>query len=131
MTDKQAELAVTIGADSGADDEEVARLVQRLRSELLALDVDDVLVPQQGDAPDGAKGGALLEFATVVVHLAAFPDLLEAVVGCARGWLSRQSARSLKLTLDGDSLEITGQRSEQQDSLIELWMARHAVTSTR
>jgi hypothetical protein len=129
MTDRQAELAVTIDAAAGDDDEEVARLVQRLRSELLELEVDDVRVSRLGDAPDGAKGGGVLDFATLVVHLAAIPGLLGSVVGCARAWLSRQSARSLKLTLDGDSLEITGQRSDEQDRLIELWVARHAVTN--
>lgn len=130
MTDEQAELAVTIDADAGDGDEEVARLVQRLRSELLELDVDDVVVARLGDAPDGAKGGGLLDFGTLVVHLAALPGVLGAVVGCARAWLSRQSARSLKLTLDGDSLEITGQSSDEQDRVIALWVARHAGTST-
>lgn len=130
MTDEATELAVTIDADAGDDDEEVARLVQRLRSELLELDVDGVVVSRQGDAPHGAKGGGVLDFATLVVHLAVLPDVLGAVVGCARAWLSRQSARSLKLTLDGDSLEITGHRSDEQDRLIALWVARHAGTST-
>jgi hypothetical protein len=130
MADEPTALAMTIDAGGADDDEEVARLAQRLRSELLELDVDDVVVGRQGDAPDGAKGGGLLEFATLVVHFAALPDVLGAVVGCARAWLSRQSAQSLKLTLDGDSLEITGHRSDEQDRLIALWVTRHAGTST-
>jgi hypothetical protein len=33
----------------------------------------------------------------------------------------------VKLTLDGDSLEVTGVSSEEQDRLVELWIAREAT----
>jgi hypothetical protein len=33
----------------------------------------------------------------------------------------------VKLTLAGDSLELTGLSSDEQNRLVELWVARHAT----
>jgi hypothetical protein len=61
-----------------------------------------------------------------VVQLVLQPGVLASIVEGVRSWLQRQSARSVKLTLDGDSLEVTGVSSEEQDRLVELWIARNA-----
>ena len=41
--------------------------------------------------------------------------VLTSIVDGMRAWLQRQSVRSMKLTLDCDSLEVTGISSEEQD----------------
>jgi hypothetical protein len=41
--------------------------------------------------------------------------------------LQRQSERSVKLTLRGDSLEVTGVSSKEQDRLVELSITRNAT----
>lgn len=120
------ELAALIDAGPGYDAEERAELTQRLRAELLELDVDAVSLATDGDAPDGAKGIGLLAVGGLVVQFALKAPVLRSVVDTTVAWLGRQQARSVKLTLDGDTLEVTGISSEQQTQLIEQWVARHA-----
>ena len=119
-------MAAELDAGPGHDAEELAELTQRLRDELLELDVDAVEPATSGAAPDGAKGLELLAVGGLVVRFAMKTTVLRSVVDSVVGWLGRQQARSVKLTLDGDTLELTGVSSDEQRRLIELWVARHA-----
>jgi hypothetical protein len=119
-------LALELHTSSDTDSEELAALVYRLRSELLELDVDSVVPLTAGEAPDGAKGVELLTLGGLLIEFLLQPEMLTSIVKGVQSWLRRQSENSVKLTLDGDSLEVTGVNSEQQDRLIDLWVARHA-----
>ena len=127
MTVSQAELSVELQAGPDTDAEELAQIVGRLRAELLDLDVDTVRQPVHGEAPQDAKGADLLAAGQLVVGLVATPEVLASVIDAVRSWLGRNSARSVKLTLGGDALEVSGVSSAEQDRLIELWVARHAT----
>jgi hypothetical protein len=129
VTDGRGELTVEVEAAADADFEELAQLTSRLRDELLGLDVDAVQAASDGDAPDSSKGFALLAAGGLVVRFVLRRDLLESIIEGVRSWLVRQHARSIKLTLDGDSLEVTGVRSAEQDRLVELWVMRHGGAS--
>ena len=59
--------------------------------------------------------------------MAASPPVLSSVIDAVRSWLGRNRARGVKLTLDGDTLEVSGVSSAEQDRLIDLWVARHAT----
>jgi len=111
-----------------ADPAELEEITANLRRELLDLDVDSVDRPPPGEAPEGSRGIALA-LGALVVKFAA-PKLLEGLVAVIKGWASRHGggARSVKLTMDGDSLEVSGATSEEQDRLIESWIERHAST---
>jgi membrane-associated two-gene conflict system component 1 (EACC1) len=122
-----AELSVELQAGPGTDAEELVQLAGRLRAELLDLDVDAVRQPVRGEAPGGAKGAGLLAAGELVVGLVASPPVLASVIDAVRSWLGRNRARSVKLTLDGDALEVSGVSSAEQDRLIELWVARHGT----
>ena len=128
MGAREGQLAAVLDAGPGADPEELAELTQRLRGELLDLDVDAVEVPRGGAAPEGAKAAELLALGELIVSFAASAPILQSIVGVTSAWLGRQQARSVKLTLDGDTLELTGVSSEEQSRLTELWIARHADT---
>lgn len=125
-TEKQAELGAVVDGGAEYDAEALADLTQRLRSELLDLEIDSVEPAAGGEAPDGAKGVELLAIGGLVVRFVLRADVLKSVVTTTSAWLGRQQARSVKLTLDGDTLEVTGLSSEEQSGLIELWVARHA-----
>jgi hypothetical protein len=112
------------GPDYGA--EELLELAQRLRGELLGLDVDVVGLRVAGEAPEGAKGAELLAFGGLAIQFALKSPVLRSVVDTTVAWLGRQQARSVKLTLDGDALEVTGVSSDEQSRLVEQWVARHA-----
>ena len=114
----------------GADDEELAEAARRLRAELLELDITgaDPAPAPDGVGPDGAKSGGVMAVAGLLVQFAG-QDVLAAVISSIQGWLGRQRSRSVKLTIDGDSIELTGATSAEQARLIELWAARHAGAS--
>ena len=120
------ELSVALQAGPDADAEELAELAGRLRAELLDLDVDDVRQPARGEAPEESKGAGWLTAGELVVQLVASAQALMSIIAGVRSWLGRNSARSVKLTLDGDALEVSGVSSAEQDRLIDLWVARHA-----
>ena len=123
-----AQRVLEIRIDSAdADDGELADLTQRLRSELIEFDVDGVDLARAPGAPDGAKAIDPVALGTLIVHLGSLPQMLGAVSEHARDWLRRQHARAVKLTIDGDTLELTNVSSSEQDRLIEVWVARHAA----
>lgn len=128
MADARSELQIEIGACADDDDQELAELTQRLRNELLDLDVEDVTLARSADVAVGAKGIDATAVAGLIVHLGSGPaGMLGSVSACVRDWLQRQRARSVKLTLDGDTLEVTGVSSAEQDQLIEMWVGRHTA----
>lgn len=126
MTEEHSELAIELLAEPDTDDQELAELAFRLRGELLDLDVEAVESASAGQAPADAKGIGLLAIGGLIVRFALSPDVLRSVVSGVRSWAARQRVLSVKLTLDGDSVEVTGPRSAGQDRLIDLWIARHA-----
>jgi hypothetical protein len=123
----QAELSVELQAGPDTDAEELAQIADRLRAELLDLDVDTVRQPVLGEIPEDAKGTDLLAAGQLVVGLVATPEVLASIIGAVRSWLGRNRARSVKLTLNGDALEVSGVSSAEQERLIDLWVSRHAA----
>jgi hypothetical protein len=125
VTVERRELTVEVEAPADADAEELAQLTNRLRAELLGLDVDAVYSASDKEAPDSSKGVDLLAAGGLLVGFVLRPDVLQSIIDGIRSWLRRQRARSIKLTLDGDSLELTGVSTAEQNRLIELWVMRH------
>lgn len=125
LGDARRELSAVLDAGPEHDAEELLDLTQRLRGELLELDVDAVELEAQGAAPDGAKGAELLAFGGLAIQFTLKTPVLRSVVDTTVAWLGRQQARSVKLTLDGDTLEVTGVSSDEQSRLVEQWVARH------
>ncbi len=125
MAGAQAQLAAVVDAGPDSDAEELAELTQRLRGQLLELDVDAVEPATGGEAPAGSKGVELLAIGGLVIQFAMKSEVLKSVVDATTAWLGRQQGRSVKLTLDGDTLDVTGVSSDEQRRLVDLWVARH------
>lgn len=105
-------------------DEEAAGLARRLRAELLDLDVEAVEPVSGGVAPEGVKGASNLA-ATLVVRWGAAG--MQAVLAKIRDWVLR-NGRSVEVTIDGDTVKVTGASWEQQEKIINVWLARHAIS---
>jgi hypothetical protein len=125
VTVGRSELTVEVETPADTDAEELAQLTNRLRAELLGLDVDAVYSVSSGEAPDSSKGIDMLAAGGLVVQFVLRQDVLQSIIDGVRSWLGRQHARSIKLTLDGDSLELTRVSTAEQNRLVELWMMRH------
>jgi hypothetical protein len=127
MVSREATLEVRVDA-VGGDAESIAELTAKLRRELLQLDVNAVDQAAAGEAPPGAKGLEILMLGTLLVKLARDVGTLASVVHTVQGWLGSGPDRTVKLELDGDTIEISAASSSERQRLLDLWIERHAVT---
>jgi len=125
-TDHDMGPALRLDLDATAGPEELFRLTDGLRRELLEIGVGGVRRGTDGQAPDGARALDAQSAGTLLVSLVTAPEALRAVVGAVRGWLARSRARSVYLELDGDVVHVTGVSSAEQTRLIDAWIARRA-----
>lgn len=119
------ELAVEVNVEDDSDAEELAQLAARLQAELFCLDVQSVTSIPDGRMSESSKGVSLLATGGLLVRFLGRQETLQSIIDSVRLWLGRQHARSIKLTLDGDSLELSRVSTAEQEQLIELWMMRH------
>ena len=122
MTD-QPDLIVQVHPGTGEDRRERLRLTEQLRTALLDLDVDAIDTLTADRAPDGSKAAGLVESLVVKLGVATVTK----TVGKIREWVGR-SGRSVKVTIDGDSIELTDATTAQQQQLLDVWLARHATS---
>jgi len=108
-------------ADSDA--EELADLAAELHAELLSVDGASIAPLTAETAPEGAKG--LGDVIGWLVAQFGTLDGLRAVVAAVRGWSAR-TGRTVEVSIGGDALKVTGVTSQQQEKIIEAWLARHA-----
>jgi hypothetical protein len=115
-------------AEDGADPERIDTLTGHLRRELLQLDVEDVTLARGGPAPDGARAIDLAMIGGLIVSLGSSAASLKDIVTVVRKWLTRGDGvrRTIKIDIDGDSLELSEVSVAEQDRLIEMFIQRHA-----
>ena len=107
-------------ADSDA--EELADLAAELHAELLSVDGTSVTPRPAEAAPRGAKG--LGDVAGWLVAQFGTLDGLRALVSAVRGFAAR-TGRTVDVSIGGDVLKVTGVTSQQQEQIIDAWLARH------
>ena len=113
--------------EDGADDARLEELALLLRQELLMLDVRSVEPYREGEAPDGSRGGLAAIAGVLSVSLAPGLQVLGSVVTVVREWLRRAGGgRTVKLAIDGDTIELTGATDEVQQQLVDAFVRRHA-----
>lgn len=120
-----SEIAAVLEPDLDDDRESLGEAVDLLRRELADLDVDAVAPLSSGNVPAGSKAVELLAVGTLLIQAVLTPEVLASIVATAGAWLGRRSGRTIKMTLDGDTLELTGTSSEEQQRMVELWIDRH------
>jgi hypothetical protein len=113
---------VRVLVDPDSDAEELADLTGGLRDELLVLDSVSVRWLDADAVPEGAKGigqgmGCL---ATQFANM----DGLKALLAALHSWSAR-SRRSVEISIDGDTLKLTSVTVQQQEEIIDAWLARH------
>jgi hypothetical protein len=124
MEERPATLGIQVELGPDADDEEVAEATLQLRRELLDLDVDSVDLPTAGQPPPGTRGVELAALGALLVSVTQ-SQLLAPVLAAVRSWLGGSPQRSIKLELEGDTLELTGISSTEQRRLVDELLQRH------
>lgn len=112
-------LQVHPAPDDDAGD--LAEVTGLLRGELLDLDVAAVEQLPAGTVPAGAKGVSAVA-GWLAVQLG--PEALRSVLAKLADWAARND-RGVEVTYGGDTLKLTRASREQQDKIINDWLARH------
>ncbi|MFF4355943.1 hypothetical protein [Streptomyces sp. NPDC001604] len=103
------------------DGEELDALTRQLRKRLLELDVDDVKVERSDAAPPpGAKPGELISVGALAVSLA--PAVFRPALRVVETWLQNRPARTVKVEVDGRTLELGQASPEEQRLLVEAFL---------
>jgi hypothetical protein len=108
------------------DTDALVELTGLLRAELLELDVDSVEPVEAGSGPGQAKGLAVLA-GWLAVQLGSV-ERLRALLGAVFAWAGR-THREVEVSYGGDVLKVSGVSAEQQERIIDAWLARHAPGS--
>ena len=113
--------------EDGADPERLDAVTGHLRRELDQLDVDAVRPLPAGQAPPGTRSLGAVTVGGLLVALGQSATGLAAVVTAVRTWLARSPgpARTVRLELAGDVLELSQVSAAEQDRLVELFLSRH------
>lgn len=119
--DRTGTLRMTVAGGADVDDEELDSLTRQLRLALLELEVDDVRAGRaSGGGPAGAKSGEAVALGVLSVTLA--PVVLRSVVRLVEAWLQNRPVRSVRLELDGRSLELGDATDAEKQRLIEAFL---------
>ena len=119
------ELVLQVCPALGDEAAELAELAGWLRSELLDLDVHGVdRLPGEAALP-GAKGAADVA-GWLLVQLG--PEALRAVLARVAGWVTRND-RVVEVSYGGDTLKLGRATRQQQEEIIDGWLARHPAGS--
>jgi len=116
-------------SEVGADAQRLAILTGYLRAELLQLDVENVATPRASEVPPDARAVDVAVIGTLLVALGQSAEGLRSVVSVIRGWLRHDQGtrRTVRLELEGDTLELSQASADDQEKLIEFFVSRHAT----
>ena len=124
--DGPLQVRVTVEPAADADAGEADVLGRRLRNELRQLDVDDVVPVRDRVPPPGAKGVDAAALTELLVTLSAGGGVFVTVIATLKDWLLRTSAaRGVKVTIDGDTLELSSATAIERAELVEAFLRRH------
>ena len=143
MVDESLKLRIDLDVGADADAAEVEEATLQLRDELLELDVEDVERLSGGRPPADTRALEAVLLGALVVT--ATQELVRPVVRAVADWLARRSKRrsgqvladsaggsdlvadrSIQVEVDGDVIVITDPSAEDQQRLMEAFIARHA-----
>jgi hypothetical protein len=120
------ELKVVLEPDPDTDAEDQERLGRQLRNELRDLDVDEVSTVEGAGPPERSKSGTAAALTEWLVTLSSGGGVFVTVIETIKDWLSRRAgAHKVSVTIDGDTLELSGATPVERAELIETFVRRH------
>lgn len=118
---KQAGVTIAVSDPENTNDpEELDRLTDQLRRELLTLPVDQVGRARSGHTETGTKSVDIPTAGALLVTAA--PPVIAAVVNLLRSWLRRHSDRSITVEVGQNKLSLTAASKDEVEALVEAWV---------
>jgi hypothetical protein len=97
--------------------------VRGLRAEILECGVQDAVFPVAAPPP-GTRVVDVATIGEIVVTVASSGQALVALARALADWLARGRGRRVVLELGGDRLELDSASAQQQERLVEAFLAR-------
>lgn len=114
-------MRLVLSGGQDLDQEELEALTAQLRQRLLEVDVDDVRMERShGAPPPGAKPGELVTVGALAVTLA--PAVFRPALRVVETWLKNRPVRTVKVDVDGRTLELGHASPEEQRLLVEAFL---------
>lgn len=128
MTDEVTRLIVQISADAEGNAAELDGLTQKLRRQILELDVHSAEPLRVGNAPNGAKGDPVTVGA-IVIALAASGSVLPKLIELLQTWATRERGHNVKVKVGDDEIDIPPVTSKLQNEAVRAFLRRHEKAS--
>lgn len=110
-----------------ADADELDRMASALRRDILGIpEVAQVSPVSAGAPPPGTRAVDVAAIGAFLVTVKPSVQLLGKVVGVVRAWLGRSQTGTLKITVNGSTLELTPTQ-QQQEELVRAFLAKAAT----
>lgn len=119
MTAKPADITFSIGGEVATDQEELSRLSEGLREDLIEAGAGSVDRLHGGVAPAGSKGDPIT-LASLLVTLA--PAALPGLIAMLQSWLTRHERVTLTLKRGEEEITVSGALSQDQRGVITDWL---------
>lgn len=113
--------------EDGADDVWMDGVTGDLLRELRTRDLEVERVSLT--PPLGAKSGMGFTLATIAVTAAGSPVIAE-LVGILRDWLRRGRERTVRLTYQGETIELSSATAEERSFIVEAWLREKGARDT-
>jgi hypothetical protein len=110
----------------GPADEELQELLRHLSTELSDLPLVVTTVSRDVAAPPGAKGIPTELTELLSIRMIFSREYVQKLLATVHHWVARQRGATVKVTLEGDTVELTGASSDQVERLVKLFVDRHA-----
>jgi hypothetical protein len=121
--DDLLDITITLEADADSDKRELDELTGQLRRQLLQLDVESVEAVRSEDVPPGAKPVDVAAIGALAVSLA--PNALKQVMAIVEQWVANRRTNSVKVVVDGDSIELARAGRTEQEQLVQMFVEKH------
>jgi hypothetical protein len=105
--------------DAEADPERLEQLTAGLRRELQDCAVESVEQARTGTAPEGARGGELVELGALLVNLGTAPAVAGGLIAALRSWLSYKSSREVEVEYHGTTVRLKGSATPEDVRQLE------------
>lgn len=119
-------LILQVLPDRDEDAEQLDDLTTMLREELLELDVAAVEPMMHDQPPENTKGVVAVLGGWLAIHFG--PAGLRAVVNAVVAWAGR-TGKTVEITLNGNTLKLTGTSADVQSRIIDEFFARQSSSA--
>lgn len=122
---RDQQLFVLLEPEVGVDDDEREQLARQLGAELNELDIESLTAVGGRHAPPGSKGADT--WGDWLIILSSSGGVFSSVLATLQDWLSRhREAHTVKVVMDGDTLELSGATAGEQADIVRAFVRRHS-----